>query len=99
MILPLNPPIRCEVWEHEDGPGYSRFAHGVLINPTTGDPTGIIVAHRGRFVYVPNDRYQFEWRPLDHLHVADDPTGERCLLCEEPRKPLARATPAPEQDK
>lgn len=74
MMLPI-PPTRCEVWPYTDGPGGSYFAYGVLVNPESGEPVGIIVANtdRGRFEYVPNDRYQFEWR---ENHSGAGATGE-----------------------
>jgi hypothetical protein len=60
-ILPLNPPVICEVWDFEDAPGEFVKAHAVLVDPETGDPTGVIVQseRHGRFLNVPEDRYQF----------------------------------------
>ena len=62
MILPLNPPVLCEVWDFEDAPGEFVKAFGVLVNPETGDPGGVIVAseRKGRFVHYARDSYQFD---------------------------------------
>lgn len=58
MILPLTPPVPVETWAYDNGPSSVYDAYGVIINPGTGTPTGVIVLKPSGFSFVDRDHYQ-----------------------------------------